>query len=68
MDTGENGDFPICAPPLRIAADAGLSEELWHKARHKHDWRPRERVLFLHGLTRPRASAWQAKRTAGHSE
>jgi hypothetical protein len=58
MDSGENGDFPIYAPPLRIAADAGLSEALWHKARHKHDWNPAQRVPW-HGLSRPRACTRQ---------
>jgi len=68
MDTGENGDFPICARPLRIAADAGLSEGLRHKARHKYvgdDGQGGQVVSTLF----PFACVYVAvNRTAGHSK
>ena len=68
MDTGENGNFPICAPPLRITADAGLSEELRHKTRHKHDLVPRARGAMSVWLDPPACVYVAAKRTAGRSE
>ena len=43
MNIGRNDESAFDAPPLRIAAYTGLSEELRHKARHKPDWRPHVR-------------------------
>ena len=54
-------------PLLRITADAGLSEELRHKARHKHERKPRARGARLVWVD-PSACVYVAAiATAGHS-
>jgi len=47
MNTGRNGGLSNCSPSLRITAGMCLSEELRHKARHKHERKPRARGAML---------------------